>query len=291
MNIEIPVELKNEYPFTGKLFTTSSGHKMHYLDEGEGHPIIMVHGNPTWSFFYRNLAKELKSNYRIIVPDHIGMGMSERPQNYEFTLENHINNLNELLDSLEIKKASLIVHDWGGPIGLGTALKMNLDTTHTIIMNTAAFVDENIPSSINFCRTPVIGEYMMRGLNAFAYPATFMAVEKPLNSDIKKGYLLPYNNYKNRIGVARFVQDIPMNENHRSFKALKNIEDNLKNLKGKKLLLWGAKDFCFTTHFYERFRKLIPDAQTELLEEAGHYLLEDASEKTLSCIKDFIKHN
>ena len=288
MNVTIPSELKTEYPFTGNFFQTKSGHRMHYLDEGKGHPIIMVHGNPTWSFFYRNLVKEFKSNFRIIVPDHLGMGLSDRPQNYEFTLANHIDNLTDLLNHLDIKKASLIVHDWGGPIGLGTALKAKLETTHTIIMNTAAFIDKNIPSTINFCRTPFLGEYMMRGLNAFAWPATFMAVEKPLNTNIKRGYLLPYNNFHNRIGVARFVQDIPMNDNHRSFPTLKKIEENLKSLPGKKLLLWGAKDFCFTTHFYERFKDIFPDAQTELIKEAGHYLMEDSPKKSFDTIRNFL---
>lgn len=288
MNLEIPQELKTEYPFAGKFFTTKSNHRLHYLDEGSGHPVIMVHGNPTWSFFYRNLVKELKQNYRVIVPDHLGMGLSERPQDYQYTLENHRDNLCQLLTELNITEASLIVHDWGGPIGLGAALKSKLQTKQTIIMNTAAFVDANIPSSINFCRTPFLGEYMMRSFNAFAWPATFMAVEKPLNRNIKKGFLLPYNNYQNRIGVARFVQDIPMQEGHRSFDTLKAIEEDLVNLPGDKLLLWGAKDFCFTTHFYERFREFFPEAKTHLIQDAGHYLLEDAPEETLEAIKTFL---
>ncbi len=289
--IHLPNELRTEYPFDSHYFSLKSGHKFHYVSEGEAHKdtIIMVHGNPTWSFFYRNLIKELSKNYRVIAVDHIGCGLSDKPQDYDYTLENHIDNLNELINSKVDKdsRLNLIVHDWGGAIGSGFALHHTDRLDKIVFMNTAAFTDIHIPKRISLCKLPLVGEPMVRGLNAFAWPATFMAVNKPLPKKIKKGYLFPYSNYKNRIATARFVKDIPMSESHPTWKILKNIENNLEKIKCDKLLLWGEKDFCFSLHFFKRWKTIFPEAQSILLSEAGHYLLEDEPDKTKQAIKKF----
>lgn len=292
----IPNDLKKEYPFTGKELELSSGHILHYVDEGSGekNPIMMVHGNPTWSFYYRNLIKGLSKNHRIIVPDHIGCGLSSKPQNYEYTLKSHIENLTELFDKTILpqlkagQKLDLVVHDWGGAIGLGFAGRHAQYIGKVVILNTAAFTDTFIPKRISLCKLPVIGEPMVRMFNAFAWPATFMAVEKPLNKIVKKGYLLPYNNYTNRIATARFVRDIPMNSEHPSWKTLKEVEEGLESIKGPKLILWGAKDFCFTTHFYERWKQIYPEAQSHLYSNGGHYILEDEPQDTTEKIDHFL---
>ena len=298
MMTTIPSELKSEYPFVGHRLTLKSNHSLHYLAEGEQgkKPLMMVHGNPTWSFFYRNLVKVLKNDHRIIVPDHIGCGLSDKPQDYDYTLENHVSNIIELFEKEVLpglkendQKMDLIVHDWGGAIGMGLATAFPEYIDRIVIMNTAAFTDINIPSRISLCKLPVIGEKMVRHFNAFAWPATFMAVEKPLSKIIKKGFLLPYGNYRDRIATARFVKDIPMNESHPTWKTLKAIEEKLPLLKGEKLLLWGAKDFCFSPHFYERWCEIYPDARKCFLSSAGHYLLEDESAITQKEITEFLQ--
>ncbi len=292
----LPKALRHEYPFSGQNLKLSSGHTLHYLDEGskESEPLLMVHGNPTWSFYYRNLTKGLRGNFRVIAPDHIGCGLSEKPQDYGYSLREHIDNLKELYIS-EIKphmkpgqKLNLIVHDWGGAIGLGLAGEIPEEIGKVVILNTAAFTDAYIPKRIGLCKLPVVGEPMVRFFNAFAWPATFMAVEKPLKRAVKKGYLYPYNNYANRIATARFVKDIPMNAQHPSWKTLKEVEDNLKLIEGEKLILWGAKDFCFTTHFFERWQRIYPKAKAHLYNESGHYILEDQQEDTLKRISEFL---
>lgn len=295
MNIEIPKELKTEYPFKSH-FLNVSGNNIHYIDEGpkETSPIIMVHGNPTWSFFYRNLIKELSKERRVIAIDHVGCGLSDKPQEYDYTLDNHINNLCQLfnqvvLPDLKERKFDLIVHDWGGAIGMGFAIENKSYLNKSVIMNTAAFTDENIPKRIALCKLPIVGEKIVRHFNAFAWPATFMASEKPLSKTIKSGYLLPYNNYKNRIATARFVKDIPMSKNHPTWKRLKAIEEKLPELPGEKLILWGKKDFCFSPHFYQRWCQIYPSAQRLLLSEAGHYLLEDEPITTKESIQEFLQ--
>lgn len=283
-------EIKTEYPFKRNGFNIN-GNNMNYVDEGQGHPVIMLHGNPTWSFYYRNLGKALKDNYRVIIPDHIGCGLSDKPQDYEYTLENHIQNLGKLVKSLGITKFSLIVHDWGGAIGMGYATRHPENISNIIIQNTAAFRSQEIPFSIRICKTPILGEPFVRAFNGFAFPATFMASEKKLSSTIKKGYLLPYNNYRNRIATAKFVKDIPLSKNHRSYKTLEVIENNLNKMKCPIMVLWGKKDFCFNDHFLDRWKEIYPEAIYKEFKNAGHYVLEDGGNEILEDVKGFLSDN
>jgi pimeloyl-ACP methyl ester carboxylesterase len=286
MELTIPNELKTEYPFKSHFLKIKS-EDLHYIDEGDGPVVIMLHGNPTWSFFYRNVVKQLSSNHRVIVPDHIGCGLSSKNENYEYTLKNHIENVLKLIQHLKIEKFSLIVHDWGGAIGMGVATTLPDKVEKIVAMNTAGFTSSEIPFRINILRNPV-GEFVIRSMNAFAYPATFMAVNKKMNNVVKKGFLLPYNNYSNRIATAKFVRDIPMDSNHPTYQTLKKIEDNLKMIKAPLLLLWGEKDFCFTMNFFHKWLSFFPNAKTKTYPRAGHYLLEDETNDVLIQIENFL---
>jgi pimeloyl-ACP methyl ester carboxylesterase len=280
--------LNKAYPFKSH-FLQLGDNNLHYIDEGQGQPILMLHGNPTWSFYYRNLVHSFSTKFRTIVPDHLGCGMSDKPQYYEYTLENHINNVSKLVHFLGLKKIILVVHDWGGAIGLGLATRFPELFDKIIILNTAAFPSENIPKRINLLRQGKFGEYLTRKFNLFAWPATFMTTVKPLPRAIKEGYLLPYNSWDNRVAVARFVQDIPMEKDHRTYKVLAEIEARLPNLTQPKLILWGGKDFCFDRTFFEQFLHIYPDAEAHWFAQAGHYVLEDAAEEVALKIWDFIK--
>lgn len=290
-------EFTKMYPFESHYCELSSGVRMHYVDQRSGHDneeiLLMLHGNPTWSFYYRNLIKEFASKYRVIAPDHIGMGLSDKPQQYEYTLKNHIQNLKELLSSITCgtERINLIVHDWGGAIGMGWATgKKNIDRIGKItILNTGAFLSTEIPLRINICRIPGFGALAIRGFNAFAAGATYMAVEKPLSNSIKQGYLLPYDNWKNRIATLRFVQDIPLNNNAKSYKTLEKIDHNLQNLQNKEvLILWGGRDWCFNDNFFVEWRKRFPDAVFEYYENGGHYILEDKDSEIRARLRDFL---
>ncbi|MCY4523809.1 MAG: alpha/beta fold hydrolase, partial [Halobacteriovoraceae bacterium] len=272
-------------------FFSLNGNNLHYLDEGDGPVVILVHGNPSWSFLYRNLIKTLKSGFRVIVPDHMGSGLSERPYHYPYTLSSHIENLNNLTSHLRLKSYSLVVHDWGGPIGMGHALQNLSALESLVILNTAAFFDEKLPKRIRLCRTPLVGEWFMRSPMGFAYLASKMAVNRPLSASASKGYLYPYNNYKNRIGNARFVQDIPLNKNNSSYSQMLKIQNNLGKLTCPKLIAWGGGDFCFNRRFYDRFLKIYPDARHVYLPRAGHYLLEDAGEDVIPMIESFLRNS
>ena len=283
----IPNSMREAYPFQSN-FLDIDKKQYHYLDEGEGEAVVMVHGNPTWSFYYRELVKELKQTNRVIVPDHIGCGFSDKPQDYDYTLENHIANLDKLIKFLDLKKITLVVHDWGGAIGFGIATKYPDLIRRIVILNTAAFHIDRIPFRIGLCKNKLFGRFLVKNLNGFAWPATFMSTTKKLASDIKKAYLFPYNSVKNRIAVAEFVQDIPMKSDHRSFNTLNEIENNLSKVTCPKIILWGGKDFCFNDLFFKKWREVYPDAYYKYYKDAGHYVLEDEKKDVIHNIKDFM---
>ena len=215
-------------------------------------PTLFLHGNPTWSFFYRNLIQSLSGDFRCIAPDHLGCGLSDKPDilDFNYDLQGHADNLQELICHLNLEKFNLVVHDWGGAIGL-TALRENFQRINKLVLlNTASFTSNDVPKRIKFCRMPVIGEFFVRHLNGFAGPATWMATTKKLPSEIKSGFLLPYNDWTSRIAIWHFVRDIPLGKNHPSFSNLLKTEKALHKLKDiPKIACWGMKDFVFMKGF------------------------------------------
>lgn len=291
---DLPEEIRELYPFEPKRKRLSCGFEMSYLDEGKGHPVVMVHGNPTWSFFYRDVVKTLNSGFRCIVPDHIGCGLSDKPGgDYAYTLEQRIRDLGDLIDGLELERFDLIVHDWGGAIGIGMALERIGKLRRLAIMNTAAFVDSRIPRRISFCRVPLLGKLIVQGFNGFAGPAVAMAIAKePMSPAVKRGFLWPYRSWSSRKAVYQFVKDIPMHVTHRSFGRLIEIENGLLKLRNLPVaLFWGGKDFCFNDHFMERWKRFIPQATVIRYPDAGHYLLEDGGEKICQAIEQFVSYD
>jgi haloalkane dehalogenase len=207
--------VKALYPFEVREFPTVDG-VMRFVDYGpkEGPAVLLVHGNPSWSFLWRNLALRLGLvGFRVIVPDHLGMGLSDRPEKF-LRLEDRIRTLQGLVDFLGIKKFDIGVHDWGGAIGLALAGRMPERVGKILITNTGAFLSDNIPKRIALCRLPWIGRFMVEKFNAFAWPATWMAVQKPMKPEVKEGFLYPYHSSDSRKAVADFVADIPMELNH-----------------------------------------------------------------------------
>lgn len=279
-----------EYPFAPQSFVTADGHRLSYIDEGGGPAVVMVHGNPSWSYLYRNLAAALRHDHRCIVPDHLGCGFSDKPQDWPYRLSGHIGNLSGLLDHLRVGRCVLVVHDWGGAIGMGWAGRHPERVAGLVVLNTAAFRSRRLPLRIALCRLPLLGELLVRGLNGFAWPATFMAVRKKMRPEVKAGFLAPYDSWASRVAVSRFVQDIPMRPDHPSWPELVKVEENLKRLQDKPMLIcWGGRDFCFNDEFYEEWRRRFPAAQSLYFPDAGHYVLEDALPEILTALPLFLK--
>lgn len=288
------------YPFDPR-FCDLDGLRMSYVDEQKGQKsgdaarevLLMVHGNPTWSFYYRNLIVAFRDRYRVVVPDHLGCGLSDKPNEaeYSFRLEQRINDLLHLIRELDLRRITLIAHDWGGAIGLGAAVREPNRFKRLVLMNTAGFFSPTCPLRIRLGMIPFLGRFAIQGMNLFCRAALKMAPSNPknLSREVKAGLLAPYNNWHNRTAVYKFVKDIPLSDKHPSFQTLAEIEAGLAQFRNQPVaLIWGMQDWCFTPEFLKRFLQYFPESDVHRLEGAGHYLLEDAPEEVISAIEQFL---
>jgi haloalkane dehalogenase len=279
--------LAAEFPFTPRFFEhppgcAAAGALQHFVDEGprDSHALVFVHGNPTWSFAFRRAIAALRTTRRCIAVDHLGCGLSDKPQGFAYRLEEHAHNLERLVLALGLERVTLVLHDWGGPIGLGFARRRLELLERIVLCNTAAFpLDGALPLRLAACRWPVFGALAVRGLNAFARGATWMAVERPLAPLVKRGYLLPYDSWHNRIATHAFVADIPLAPSHPSWAELAAIELALPRLRTVPVhLVWGERDWVFTPRYLAEWRRRLPAATATTFARAGHYLFEDEPE-------------
>lgn len=281
----------DEYPFDSQ-FLAIDGTRMHYVDVGEGEPMLFVHGNPTWSFAWRRLISAFSPPLRCVAVDHVGCGLSDKPQVYSYTLNQHVANLVQLIDSLDLRRITLVAHDWGGCIGMGAAVERPDRFRRFVLMNTAAFRSTRIPRRIAVCRIPGLGALGVRGLNLFARAALMMAVEHRdrMTPDVCEGYLRPYDSWANRVAIHRFVQDIPLKPEHPSYERLVRIEEGLEQFRKHPMLLpWGERDWCFTPWFRQEFERRFPQAESFPINDAGHYVFEDAYEILIPRIRRFLE--
>ena len=286
------------YPFEGKRLDVG-GVGYHYLDQGSGDPVLMIHGNPTWSFYYRNLINTLSDRYRTIAPDHIGCGFSDKPADsqYDYTLSRRVADLDTLISHLNLKNnITLVLHDWGGMIGMAWASQNPERIKRIVLLNTAAFhlpTSKPFPWALWVCRNTWIGTGLVRGANAFASIAARVGVKrKPMPKDVKAGYLSPYDSWDNRIATLRFVQDIPLKPGDRGFDLISAVAESLPRFADLPILIcWGMQDFVFDQYFLAEWERIWPKAQVHRFEDCGHYILEDASEEVLSLINTFLSEN
>jgi haloalkane dehalogenase len=287
----IPHEL---YPFESH-FLDLGGLKYHYLDEGEGEPIVAVHGNPTWSFYYRELVRSLRGSHRVVVPDHVGCGLSDKPEDdgYDYTLSRRIDDLTALIDFLDLESVNLVVHDWGGAIGLGWAVRNPERVARLTILNTAAFhmpAAKSLPWQLWLVRNTPVGSLMVRGFNAFARGATRVAcTRKRLSKEVRDAYCAPYDGWHSRIATLRFVQDIPLDERDPAYQTISDTAAGLQRLADRPIMIcWGDRDFVFDHHFLQEWQGIYPDAEIHRFPDAGHYVMEDAGEEIIDLVRRFV---
>lgn len=281
------------YPFPPNYLDLGNGVNYHFLDEGRGEPILMLHGNPTWSFYYRNLISHFSKTQRVIVPDHIGCGFSDKPEDYNYLLASHIKNVERLVvEKLDLKNITLIVHDWGGPIGFGFATKNPERIKRIVVLNTAAFLLLRFPWYLKFLSTPVVGQFLVRRLNVFLRAACLLGSGRfaGIRAAVKQGFFAPYNSWKNRVAIYNFIKDIPFSVSHPTRETMLEIENSLGKLKDKPMQIhWGKKDPVFNLHYLARFKEEFPEAKVFEYEDAGHFILEDKTEQIISELEKFIK--
>ncbi len=279
----------DEYPFQSRWFR-SGQFIQHYIDEGTGPVLLMVHGNPTWSFAWRHLIRHLSTSFRVIAIDHLGCGFSEKPQDGIYTLDQHIRRLEALVTLLDLQQITLFAHDWGGAIGMGCAGRHPDRFSRFVLMNTAAYRSSRIPLRIAACRIPILGPFGVQNLNLFSLAALRMASTRPLSPAAKAGLLAPYNSTAARIAVREFVLDIPMKPVHRSYQTLVDVESSLQKLQDRPMqLIWGMQDWCFSPEFLSEFERRFPEALVHKIDSAGHYVFEDAADEVLEVSRRFLE--
>ncbi|MFZ1933142.1 MAG: alpha/beta fold hydrolase [Thermoguttaceae bacterium] len=280
------------YPFQSHELTLD-GHRCHYLDEGSGPVLLMVHGNPTWSFYWRDLILALRGRFRIIAVDHIGCGLSDKPpaSAYSYRLARRVADLGQLIEKLGLKQITLVAHDWGGAIGMGAAVAAPEQFARFVLMNTAAFRMSHCPWPIQLCHRSGFGPLAVQGLNLFVRTAlrTTVCKRERMTPAVRAGYLAPYDSWADRVAVLRFVLDIPLSPKHPSYQTLTDIENGLARFRHHPIcLIWGMRDWCFTPQFLDRFLAFFPAAEVHRLPDAGHYVVEDAHEQIAPLIEDFV---
>jgi haloalkane dehalogenase len=286
------------YPFRSNYFNRR-GLKYHFLDEGVGQPIVMLHGNPTWSFYFRELVKGLSSHCRTIVVDHIGCGLSDKPDtgSYDYKLKSRVDDLEALLDHLGIDKdITLVLHDWGGFIGMAYAVRHAQRIGRFVVLNTAAFLPpagKDIPLILKLIGglTPLATPAIL-GLNLFACGASRLATHKGLSKKVRSGLTAPYNCWHHRIATLKFVQDIDLSKKNPSYCVVKHTDENLQKFTERPMLIcWGMRDFVFDHDYLLEWQRRFPHAEVWRFSDAGHYVLEDVPVKIVSLTQDFLQRH
>lgn len=286
------------YPFESRFLEVPGG-RLHYLDEGKGAPVVMLHGNPSWSFYYRKLVLGLRDGYRVVAPDHIGCGLSDKPDDahYDYTMVRRVDDVERLLDHLGIvKDVTLVLHDWGGMIGMAWAHRRPQRVKRLVILNTCAFrlpKGKRMPWSLRVVRSGWFGEWLVRRFNLFAAGAARSCVtRRKMPAEVRAMYLKPYDSWANRIATIRFVQDIPMKAGDKAWEVVCAVERGLEQFaKVPMLICWGEKDFVFDAHFLAEWQRRFPAAEVHRFADCGHYVLEDAAEEIVPLVKGFLERN
>lgn len=288
------VPWREQYPFASHWLPLAHG-RLHYVDENrpaadEGGCLLFVHGNPTWSFHWREAIGQFRDSHRCVAIDHLGCGLSDKPQR-GFRLADRIEHLVALIDALDLQHITLVAQDWGGAIGLGAMLQHREKLRRVVLLNTGAFPPPFVPRRIDVCRTPVLGKLALQGANLFSRAALRMTTRRSrLTPAISEGYLAPYNNWANRRAVYEFVADIPKSPRHPTWQTLAQIEAGLPTLAQiPSLLIWGMQDWCFKPECLQRFEQVWPEAGVLKIADAGHWVMEDATDQVLDAMAKFLQ--
>ncbi len=273
-------------------YITVAGYKMHYIDEGSGPVVLLLHGNPTWCFYYRNLIARLKENFRVIAPDFIGLGLSDHPPYARFRASDRIDHIEEFTQKLGIEKTSLVMHDWGGSIGTGFAVRHPERIERIVYLNTTLTETESLPFLIKSAASPFFGKILTKYTRQFLRFTTGagLGVAHKLPREVRDGYFMPYKTVGRRVAIWNFVDDIPFTNNHPSYSSMLDLADNLHKLQNHPIqIVWGLKDPCFHRDMLNKVTSHFPKASVYEIAEASHLVLEDAPEVTANVIEDFLQ--
>lgn len=286
------------FPFEPR-FVEVNGVRLHYVEAGRGEPILLCHGNPTWSYLYREFLPPLaEAGFRAIALDYLGFGRSDKPDDHRrYTLENHIDNTRAFIEALDLRDLTVVGQDWGGPIGFGAAIEVPDRVKRLVAMNTWAFVFPEGTEPPTFLR-PFLergtGEMLCLGANLFVeagIPGGIAGRSRVATDELMGAYRAPFPTYWSRVGILAFPRMIPFSASHPSAPVMQRVHDGLSKLDVPLLVVWGMRDRVFPPTVIEFWRSLFPEATVVEIAEAGHYLQEDAPEEICRAIVEFCRAN
>jgi cis-3-alkyl-4-acyloxetan-2-one decarboxylase len=266
--------------------------RLHYVDEGppDAPPLLMLHGNPTWSYLYRRPLAELSAaGHRCVAYDHMGFGRSDKPPYLTaYSLEAHIENALALIDELDLRDLLLVAHDWGGPIGLGALLERRDRLRGLALMNTWAWeLPSFLPPFLREFRTEGLGEILALGGNLFVESIPGGMYRRDTDPRMMEAYRAPCPDYWSRVAGLAFQREIPLTERDRSAALMGSIHERLPQLDVPALLVWGMRDPVFQPVFLDQWRELLPLARTVEIEDAAHFVLEDDPDGVTAALLEF----
>jgi haloalkane dehalogenase len=281
------------FPFAPR-YHEVNGFAMHFVDEGAGEPVVLVHGDPTWGYLWRRFIPALSQRRRCVVPDHMGMGKSGVPeQPYPYRLRHHVANLESLLLHLDLREMTLVLHDWGGPVGLGFAVRHAERIKRLVLMNTWAFAPwpgGSFPRLLELIRSER-GEKFVLEKNGYVEPALVGTTHhrEHLTKTVREAYQAPFPTPESRLALLCWSRDIPVSQTDPSYMEMKQIEEGLSRLRSTPtLLVWGMRDPVLSEPVLRSWQRLYPHATTRELEDASHFLQEDAPERIVGWIAAFL---
>lgn len=277
---------KSEYPFTSNYFDIN-GQRLHYIDEGKGETVFFVHGTPSWSFDYRNFIKKLKENYRCIAIDHIGFGLSDKPEHYNYSTQNHSKTLEKFVLEKNLENITLVVHDFGGAIGLNFAMQYPEKIKRLVILNSWLWSSKTNPDFIKLSKilkSPLL-PFLYRYLNfspKFILPKSFG--DNKISKQLLKQYTKPFADKTQRDGALAFAKSLLNDQDW--FEELWNKRETISTK--PTLFIWGTKDPVIKPHYLDKFQIGFTNSTTVKLETSGHFPQEEQADTVTKVMLDFL---
>jgi len=257
-------------------YLEQDGLRMHYLDEGEGKPVLLLHGEPTWSFLYRKVIPELVGGSRCLAPDYFGFGRSDKPTDSGwYSYDHHVDSIARLVAELDLQRITLVVQDWGGPVGFRLAVEQPERIARLVVMNTGIGARAPGEAWLRF------QSFMRRvGTEIVAGQLVRLSLVQPVSDEVIAGYDAPFPVPESRVGIAQFPELVATSADHPSGPAMLRVRDALRGLDRPALVLFSDGDPIFSRRAAEVMAELLPGAELDPpVEGAGHFLQEDRGEQ------------
>lgn len=277
-----------EYPFESKYLNLSCG-KMHYIDEGQGPVIVMVHGTPAWSFIYRNLIKILRTRFRCVAMDMLGFGLSDKPDDFSYKPRAHAANFEALMNHLQLKDITLVVHDFGAPIGLAYAINHPQNIRNIVMLNTWTWSlsKHNTFSKASKYLVGPLGKFLHSKLNVSTGTLVneLLGDQSNLPEAIQEQYIKALGQPEQKVrslacarelvGVSKWYEEL--------WQSRKNIQDI------PTLILWGERDKLVKIEALQKWKRFFHECYVIHFEESGHFLQEENAEELANYVSNFVK--